>query len=927
MIKCQLEMGGKNPLIVLDDADLDVAVEAAVNGAFFQTGQRCTAASRLVVTEGIHDRFGAAVTGRLERLVVGHALRPETHIGPVVDERQLEQDLSHIATAEGEGAQRCWGGRVLERDTPGFYLSPCLLTETTNAMRINREEVFGPVASVVPVKDYDEALAVANDTPFSLSSGICTTSLKHATHFRAHSAAGLVMVNLPTAGLDFHVPFGGRKGSSYGPAIRRVRTLPQPPGIRSTVVLASWFKTMLRRYNPGRLLRVDEAGGEFSMATVQEALELAVEYHVQGGLTEARELYGRILAVEPHQPHALHLLGLLHGQEGRPVEAMALIRRAIASAPDIADFHANFGKLAMALGRTDEATAHHRRSLILRPGHPDALAGLAPLLAEGPPTDEAVSVIRQLLRLKPEDGGLCFSLARMLRARAEATEAATAYRRLIAFDPTHGAAWNNLGNLLRAGGAVEQAVTSFRRAARLAPGSAMMLVNLGAALADLGRTGAATEAFRRAIASHPDTGDAYFGLGSASAGRCAPDSLRVLHQGLRVAPDHPGLLYALGVLHAGRGEDVVATGLLSRGVEVAPDDAGCRLALCIGQLRPVYPDEAELESRREAYAHHLAALDGLIGPNAPAEARRNASDLAGAHLPFLLAYQGMDNRALQETHGGIMAGLMAARAGNRIPTITKASKASSRPRTARTRLRVGIVSSYFHDHSVWRAILAGWLTQLDPERFTLLGYHVTAEEDACTALAASRCAVFRRGLGAVERWAEAIVADRPDALLFPEVGMEPMTYRLAALRLAPVQAVAWGHPDTTGLPTLDHYLSGDLLEPPDGDAFYSERLVRLPNLGCHVEPTRRPAASVTRGRFGLPDGAPAFLCSQSLFKYLPVRPCVSVHRRRPAGQPVPVLPAQPSRRHPQLGGPAGTGLRLARHRQPGTLRLRRPTRP
>ncbi|UKJ76443.1 tetratricopeptide repeat protein [Azospirillum brasilense] len=605
------------------------------------------------------------------------------------------------------------------------------------------------------------------------------------------------------------------------------------------------------------------------MATVQEALELAVEYHLQGGLTEARELYGRVLAVEPDQPHALHLLGVLHGQEGRPLEAMARIRHAIASAPDVADFHANFGKLAMALGRVDEATALHRRALMLRPGHPDTLAGLAPILVQGPPTDEAVSVLRQFLRLKPEDGGLCFSLARMLRARGEATEAAAAYRRLIALDPTHGAACNNLGNLLRAVGAVEQASIAFRRAARLAPGSAMMLVNLGAALADLGRTEAATEAFRRAIACQPDDGDAYFGLGSASSGHRPPDRARVLDHGLRAAPNHPGLLYALGVLHAGRGDDVAATGFLTRGVEVAPDDAGCRLALCIGQLRHVYVDEAELASRREAYARHLAALDGLIGPTAPAEARRNASDLAGAHLPFLLAYQGMDNRALQETHGGIMAGLMAARLGNRIPTIPKASNASSRPRTARTRLRVGVVSSYFHDHSVWRAILAGWLTQLDPERFTLLGYHVTGEEDACTALAASRCAVFRRGLGAVERWAETILADRPDALLFPEVGMEPMTYRLAALRLAPVQAVAWGHPDTTGLPTLDHYLSGDLLEPPDGDAFYSERLVRLPNLGCHVEPTRRPVVSVTRGRFGLPDGAPAFLCSQSLFKYLP----------------------------------------------------------
>ncbi|WP_114857485.1 tetratricopeptide repeat protein [Azospirillum brasilense] len=601
------------------------------------------------------------------------------------------------------------------------------------------------------------------------------------------------------------------------------------------------------------------------MATVQEALGLAVEYHLQGALTEARELYGRILAVEPDQPHALHLLGVLDGQQGRPGEAMARIRRAIASAPDIADFHANAGKLVLAMGRTDEAAALHRRALTLRPGHPDALAGLAPLLAEGPPTDEAVSVLRQCLRLRPEDGGLCFTLARMLRARGEGGNAAAAYRRLIALDPSHGAACNNLGNLLRAGGAVAQAVIAFRCAARLSPGSATLLVNLGAALADLGRTEAAMAAFRRAVACQPDNGDAYVGLGGASSGPCPADRLRVLSHGVRAAPDHAGLLYALGVLHAGRDEDALAVGFLSRGVEVAPWDAACRMALCVAQLRHVYADEAELDSRRKAYAHHLAALDGLIGPGAPAEARRNAADLAGAHLPFLLAYQGLDNRALQETYGGIMAGLMQARLGSRIPAIPE----KARPRTVRARLRIGIVSSYFHDHSVWRAILAGWLTQLDPERFTLLGYHVTGEEDACTALAASRCAVFRRGLGTVERWAETIVADRTDALLFPEVGMEPMTHRLAALRLAPLQAVAWGHPDTTGLPTLDHYLSGDLLEPPGGDAFYSERLHRLPNLGCYVEPTRRPAASVTRGRFGLSDGAPAFLCSQSLFKYLP----------------------------------------------------------
>lgn len=213
----QLEMGGKNPVVVLDDADLNVAVESVVNSAFFSTGQRCTASSRIIVTEGIHDKFVAAAIEKLKTVVVDNALKQGTHIGPVVDESQLKQDMDYIEIGRKEGAKLAFGGERLNRETPGFYLQPALFTEATNQMRISREEIFGPVASVIRVKDYEEALATANDTNFGLSSGICTTSLKHATHFKRNSEAGMVMVNLPTAGVDFHVPFGGRKGSSYGP--------------------------------------------------------------------------------------------------------------------------------------------------------------------------------------------------------------------------------------------------------------------------------------------------------------------------------------------------------------------------------------------------------------------------------------------------------------------------------------------------------------------------------------------------------------------------------------------------------------------------------------------------------------------------------------------------------------------------------------
>ena len=220
MAKFQLEMGGKNPFVVLDDAQLDVAVNCAINSGFFSTGQRCTASSRVIVTEGIHDRFVAAMAERMKTLKVDDARKSGTDIGPVVDDKQLAQDLEYIALGQREGARLVAGGQAIAKnaeDAPGFYLTPALFADTTPQMRINREEIFGPVVSVLKARDYEEALALANDTPFGLASGIATTSLKHATHYKRHAQAGMVMVNLPTAGVDYHVPFGGRKGSSYGP--------------------------------------------------------------------------------------------------------------------------------------------------------------------------------------------------------------------------------------------------------------------------------------------------------------------------------------------------------------------------------------------------------------------------------------------------------------------------------------------------------------------------------------------------------------------------------------------------------------------------------------------------------------------------------------------------------------------------------------
>ena len=216
-IKVQLEMGGKNPLVIADDARLEQAVECAINGAFYSTGQRCTASSRLIVCSGIHDAFLARLAERTAALRVGNALAAETQIGPVASEAQLAGNLAYVEQGLAAGASLLCGGERLTLATRGYYQSPALFAGCTPQMAISREEIFGPVAAVLRADDYEHALQLANDTPFGLASGICTQSLALATHFRRHSEAGMVMVNLPTAGVDYHVPFGGRKGSSHGP--------------------------------------------------------------------------------------------------------------------------------------------------------------------------------------------------------------------------------------------------------------------------------------------------------------------------------------------------------------------------------------------------------------------------------------------------------------------------------------------------------------------------------------------------------------------------------------------------------------------------------------------------------------------------------------------------------------------------------------
>jgi aldehyde dehydrogenase (NAD+) len=213
----QMEMGSKNALAVMDDADIDLAVACAVNGAFGGTGQKCTASSRIIVHDAVYDQFTDKMLAATRALKVGHALEDGTQIGPVVSDGQLAENLDYVALAGSEGGEILCGGERLSLAHDGYYMAPCLVAGTQNDWRINREEMFAPIACIIRASSYQDALDIVNDTPFGLTAGIMTTSLARANHFRRNADTGCVMVNLPTAGTDYHVPFGGRGDSSYGP--------------------------------------------------------------------------------------------------------------------------------------------------------------------------------------------------------------------------------------------------------------------------------------------------------------------------------------------------------------------------------------------------------------------------------------------------------------------------------------------------------------------------------------------------------------------------------------------------------------------------------------------------------------------------------------------------------------------------------------
>jgi len=550
----------------------------------------------------------------------------------------------------------------------------------------------------------------------------------------------------------------------------------------------------------------------------------ALQHHAAGRLGNAQALYRGILARDPDHADSLHLLGLLTSEQGNPAEGAAMIRRAVALAPGRAPYHNNLALSYRLLGRGEDAVREYRTALTLRPQSAEIHNNLATTLRDLGRHEEAVAHYRQAAEHAPGVAAIWYNLANALGERGAPAEVEACFRRAVELQPDFTNAHANYGRWLMTQARWADAESRLAEAALLEPKQAPTWTNLGITLQEQGRTEEAEACYRRAIALAPRFAVAHYNLGCL-------------------------------LLEQGRTDDAAAC--QEAAIAADPQYGAARLGLCMAQLPILYRTEAEIAERRRRYA---AALDSLAGALQASEAVRSLAAAIGTSQPFFLPYQGEDDRTLQATYGRLACRVLAA----------TEQPAPLVPRPAGgERIRLGIVSGFFCQHTIFKLFLEGWLTQLDRSRFEVIGFHTGRTADAQTARAAGWCDRFVQGFRPAAAWREAVSAVAPHVLLYPEVGMDPLAGRLAAQRLAPVQCVTWGQPETTGMPTLDYFLSSDLMEPADGAEHYTETLVRLPQLGLCYVPEARPALRLDRAALGLAPDVPVYWSGQALYKYRP----------------------------------------------------------
>lgn len=586
-------------------------------------------------------------------------------------------------------------------------------------------------------------------------------------------------------------------------------------------------------------------------------LLLAEIYSATGRAEQAAGKLQQLAQLRPADPATHRRLGDAWLASGRPGEAVAAFRRALELEPESIRAHNNLGQALLRLGQVHEALRQYDRALELRPDYAIAHNNRGMGSSALGQYDQAIASYRRAIALNPQFGEAHFNCGNALVRVHDPAGALACYDRAIALMPLQLEARVNRGNVLQELGRFEAALADYDYALERRPDHAVAWTNKANALLELKRAEQALACCDRAIELRADLAEAHNNrAGALRALHRYSDALCANDHALQVDPDNVEGWFKRGTILDSLCEQGAARECYLRVLHLDPRCLKARLRLLSSHI-PIIPDSAEqISQSRRALWEELTSLSQWVESTSvqPGEAPAAVGQL------FYLTYQEYCNRDFLANYRGLCSRLMSL-AYPDVRPIARSVPAA--------RIRVGIVSAHIYDHSVYKALVQGWLRGLDRNRFEIHIFHLSAREDEDTAAARALADRFEGGSRALSDWVELIRASHPDVLIFPEVGMYDMTLRLAALRLAPRQLASWGHPETTGLPTMDHYVSADAFEPPHAQEHYTEQLVRLPHLGVHYEPYGITPATFDLEAYGVPADAPVLVCPGVPFKYGP----------------------------------------------------------